>query len=154
MAKPDNKKAGGKTAKAPKAVGEAFDREAEEARLGKKYPKQKIVKGSLRDAGEVPEFGQKRTIEIVCQGDGKTKRRIATSDLHQVKYSAEYMKGLRLQRRKKARSADKPAKPKATDKRGRAAKPAKPVATRTRKPKAAPAVTAPQPEVEAATASA
>jgi len=117
MAKPDTtKKAIGKTAKPPKpaktAAGDKpFDREAEEAKLVKKYPKQKIVKGSLRDAGELPEFGQKRTIEIVCQGDGKTKRRIATSDLHQVMYSEDYIKTLRLERRKELRASKRKNKP-------------------------------------------
>lgn len=118
MSKPDlTKKATEKAAKPPKPAKVAakkqpkeFNREAEEAALIKKYPKQNIVKGSLKNAGEVPGFKQKRTIEIVCQGDNKTKRRIATSDLHQVKYSEEYIKRLRLDRRKKLRAA----KPKAT----------------------------------------
>ena len=111
MAKSEDKKSA-KTAKPPKpaAAPVEFDRAAEEAKLVKKYTKQNIVKGSLRDAGEVAEFGQKRTIEIVCQGDKKTKRRIATSDLHQVMYSEEHIKKLRLERRKSLRATNKKEK--------------------------------------------
>lgn len=112
--KPNTTKATGKTAKPPKvAAPKQFDREAEEAILIKKYTEQRIVRGTLRDAGEVPQFGQKRSVEIICQGDGKTKRRIATSDLHQVKYSEDYIKKIRLKRRKELRadkSKDRPAR--------------------------------------------
>ncbi len=111
MAKSEDQKSA-KTAKPPRpaAAPAQFDRAAEEAKLVKKYPKQTIVKGSLRDAGEVTEFGRKRTIEIVCQGDKKTKRRIATSDLHQVMYSEEHIKKLRLERRKSLRATNKKEK--------------------------------------------
>lgn len=101
--KPDQTKAN-RTAPPPKKTAtnskKQFDREAEEALLMKKYPSQNIVRGSLRNSGEVAEFGNKRTIEIVCQGDKRTKRRIATSDLHQVKYSREYLKTLRQDKAK------------------------------------------------------
>lgn len=92
-----------KKVKDEKDVG--VDLVAAEAELVAKYPDQKIKKGSLAESGAFPEFGQKRTIVIFCQGSGD-ERRIATSDLHQVKYSEDYIKQLRLQRRKDARGKD------------------------------------------------
>lgn len=137
MAKSEDKKSA-KTAKPPKPAAEPvqFDRAVEEAKLVKRYPNQTIVKGSLRDAGEVAEFGQKRTVEIVCQGDKKTKRRIATSDLHQVMYSEEHIKKLRLERRKSLRATNKKEKV-AKAPRANAKKPAGKTAPATKAPKTA-----------------
>lgn len=94
---------GKETGTVKEAGKKKLDKTAEEAVLAARYPDQKIVKGSLRDAGETDGFGNKRTVEIVCQGDGKTKRRIATSDLHQVKYCESWIKKVRLDRRKEQR---------------------------------------------------
>jgi hypothetical protein len=97
---------------APKAV----DLATEEKRLADKYPKRSIVKGSIRDAGTIEEFGNKRTVEIKCDGPGKDNkgckatRRVATSDLHQVSKCTDCIHQVRLDRRKDARA--KPTKPK------------------------------------------
>lgn len=111
------KKAASKAAKDKSAARtkKEFDRDAEETALIKKYPKQKIKPGSLKDVGEVQGFGNKRTIVIFCQGTGK-ERRIATSDLHQVKYCEEYIKQLRLERRKELRASKSGGKKKAAPK--------------------------------------
>jgi hypothetical protein len=112
--KPDVRaKRGGKTAAAPKRAKETtseFNREAEEKALIAKYPDQRIVKGSLQDVAGKGEFAQKRSIEIECQRchdekKEKTVRRIATSDLHQVKNCDPCVKEIRLERRKEARAA-------------------------------------------------
>lgn len=79
-----------------------IDLASEEKHLAEKYPDQKIKKGSLAEAGKYPHFGNKRTIIILCQATHK-ERRVATSDLHQVKYSEDHMKTLRLERRKEMR---------------------------------------------------
>jgi len=79
-----------------------LDLATEEKHLIEKYSDQKIKKGSLAEAGKYPHFGNKRTIVIHCQATGD-ERRVATSDLHQVKYSEDHMKQLRLDRRKEAR---------------------------------------------------
>lgn len=142
MAKePTQDKARGKTAKTPKPVATAtaepkkFDRKAEEAKLVAKYPKRQIVAGSLKDSGELEEFGQKRSIEIKCAATGK-KFRIATSDLHQVEFHPDHMRELRLQRRKELRAAKKkgkkPTAPKAAKPTAKAAKSGKPAKRATR----------------------
>jgi hypothetical protein len=97
-----------------------LDLVAEEKNLVEKYSDQKIKKGSLAEAGKFPHFGNKRTIVIHCQSTGE-ERRIATSDLHQVKYSEKYMKQLRLERRKEMRKSENEHKPRkaAKVKRGR-----------------------------------
>jgi hypothetical protein len=90
-----------------------FDVHAEEKKLRERYPDQQIVKGSLKPAGEVAEFGNKRTVEIKCQRTHKPFR-IATSDLHQVKFCKEAIAAIRLERRSEARKANaKPKKEKA-----------------------------------------
>lgn len=112
--KPSNKKAPKAAAKkAPKAKKAATgtrkrltpeEREAEEARLSKKYPR--IVKGSFRDIDTNPEskFHNKRSVVIKCATPGcENTRRVATSDLPQVKYCEECTAKRRLERRKKAR---------------------------------------------------
>lgn len=105
------KKAPAKAEKKPAVV----DIKALEAELIKKYKNQKIVPGSLRDAGKVASFGNKRTIEIICQGDcGGTKRRIATSDLHQTTHCEPCMKANRANKRKKSGKAKAPKAPKTT----------------------------------------
>lgn len=78
------------------------DLATEEKHLIEKYSDQKIKKGSLAEAGKYPHFGNKRTIVIHCQATS-AERRVATSDLHQVKFSEDHMKQLRLDRRKEAR---------------------------------------------------
>ncbi len=106
-----------KATKAPKAK-KARERQPltaeelidEERKLRKQYPK--IVKGSLRNAStdENDEFHNKRTVEIECATRGcKAVRRIATSDLHQVKHCVECTQKNRLNRRKLARQARKAA---------------------------------------------
>lgn len=141
--------------KESKSGSKELDVAAEEKKLRDTYPDQKIVKGSLRDAGTIPEFGNKRTVEIHCQRTNVVFR-VATSDLHQVKYSKDAIKEIRLERRKDQRKAQrKPdkAKPKAAspnkvgDKTGDSKKPAaKKVTTPARaepKPKAQPRPQAP-----------
>lgn len=150
MAKePSNNKARGKTAKTPKPVQakaeKGFDRKAEEAKLMAKYPDRKIVAGSLKDSGELAEFGQKRSIEIRCEETDK-KFRIATSDLHQVRFHPDHMREVRLARRKELRAAAKKGKKpaKAAKVKAPATKSAKPAKKAVRAPKA-PAVTTPEP---------
>lgn len=109
-AKGESTKGKGDAKTAGKVEGGTLDLAAEEKKLREAYPEQKIVRGSLRDAGAVPEFGNKRTVEIHCQRTNKVFR-VATSDLHQVKYSKEAIKEIRLERRKEQRKAKrKPAK--------------------------------------------
>lgn len=121
-AKPAKKKAETK-AKATKAKATVKPKDKEpkkaakpnmkelEATYAKRYPKQKIVEGSLKDVGEHEGFPHKRTIAIHCQACDK-KRRIATSDLHQTNHCIGCMKQARLDKRKKT----KPAKAKASKK--------------------------------------
>lgn len=150
MANPNHEKSTKRTAKTPKPLSAGatatkpavkFERKAEEAKLSAKYPDQKIVAGSLRDSGEIAEFGQKRSIEIRCQATDK-KFRIATSDLHQVRYHPDHMRQVRLDRRKELRAkkkkvrkttAPKSEATKATTQKTRATR--KPSSPRTRAPK-------------------
>jgi hypothetical protein len=84
----------------------------DEAALRKVYPH--IVADSLKDATKRPgRFLQKRTVEIKCAYKGcDVVRRIATSDLAQVKFCKEHTRQLRLQRRRDARVTKKVAKAK------------------------------------------
>lgn len=59
-------------------------RSAIEADLKARYPVAAMVSGSYRAPGAVDAFGAKATVEIVC-ADCQKKRRIATSDLWQVR---------------------------------------------------------------------
>ena len=104
-----------KSAKATKKGGQGksngqVDLAAEERALIDKYPDRNIVKGSIRDAGTLKEFGNKRTVEIKCNGKGengkgcKVVRRVATSDLHQVSMCHDCIRQVRLDRRKDARA--------------------------------------------------
>jgi hypothetical protein len=77
----------------------------------------RIVKGSFRNRGQDPgkreEFENKRTLEIVCGYPGcKKKRRVATSDLHQVVMCVEHTEEVRALRKRLARQARAAAKPK------------------------------------------
>ncbi len=91
----------------------------DEAALIAKYPSQRIKTGSLAPVGAFPEFGNKRTIVILCQATG-AERRIATSDLHQVRFSKEHVESLKTaasaaakvkREEAKAAAAPKPPKP-------------------------------------------
>jgi len=78
----------------------------EEKTLLRKY--KRIVPGSLKNAStnEEHEFFQKRTVIVACATPGCEKtRRIATSDLHQVKFCEGCTRDRRLARRRKARKA-------------------------------------------------
>jgi hypothetical protein len=57
-------------------------RQAEE-RLVEKYPHVNLKPGSLQPAGGRPEFGNKRTVFILCAACGR-ERVVATSDLFHV----------------------------------------------------------------------
>jgi len=88
-----------------------------ETTLIKKYPEQKIIKGSLRDVGTIQGHGNKRTIEINCSNAKCTKkRRIATSDLHQTRYCPDCTKEVRQSRRGTTKPKKVAAKKKATAK--------------------------------------
>jgi hypothetical protein len=91
---------------------------------GKEYL---IVSGSLwnsKDPRAVEMgFGSKRTVEILCQFEGCNKtRRVATSDLAQVRYCEEHTQALRLIRRREARKVKAEAKKKEVKKAKRAEK--------------------------------
>lgn len=77
-----------------------------ELELRKEYPK--IVKGSLTNIDQdkdSPHY-QKRTVEIVCAKRGcQEVRRIATSDLHQVRMCEACTRLERLKRRRERRKA-------------------------------------------------
>lgn len=96
-------------------VEKVFDPAAEEKRLREKYPNAKIVHGSVQDIctdKNDPHYN-KRTVEIKCSHPGCHEvRRIATSDLHQVKFCEEHTKQYRLEKRRIERAAkrDKKAK--------------------------------------------
>ena len=82
----------------------------DEAKLREKYPH--IVPGTIADVNTYPEIGAKRSVEIACQYEGcSAKRRVATSDLAQVKYCSEHTRVARLERRKDARAAKAATKP-------------------------------------------
>lgn len=86
---------------------------AEEKKLRTKYPQ--IVGGTLRNCGQDPDakliWKTKRTIEIRCGGSKcKNRRRVATSDLHQVAMCEECTTQSRLQRKRDARAAARKAK--------------------------------------------
>jgi len=84
-----------------------LDLAAEEKLLIDKYKDRcDIVKGSIKDAGTSKQFGNKRSVDIRCMGEGcKTVRRVATSDLHQVSMCPDCIRQVRLDRRKDARAA-------------------------------------------------
>jgi len=87
------------------------------AELRKKYPH--VIPNTLQnaEAGEGPH-SNKRTVEIKCQHPGcKEKRRVATSDLAQVKFCEEHTRLARLERRRAARKEKSEAKKKAKSKR-------------------------------------
>ena len=106
-----------KKEKAPKPPKEPKVKEStevilarDEAKLCEKYPH--VIKGTIADVNTFPEIGAKRSVEIACQYAGcEAKRRIATSDLAQVKYCAEHTRVARLERRKDARAAKAATKP-------------------------------------------
>lgn len=100
-------------AKATKTAPKKLNKEelAEiEAGLITKYPH--IVPGSLRNIETSGKYEGKRTIEIRCQYPGCNKvRRIATSDLAQVKFCEEHTLLQRAERRRERRKG-KTVKPK------------------------------------------
>jgi hypothetical protein len=108
--------------KAKARKDEPLDLATTEKALIEKYHERNIVKGSLKEAGTLKEFGNKRTIEIRCAGAGETgkgckvTRRIATSDLHQVSMCPDCIRQVRLDRRKDARAKHKDANPRKTSK--------------------------------------
>lgn len=98
----------------PKGKGKSLDLKEVESELRKKYSSQKIVDGSLRDVGQLAAFPNKRSVEIICGTKNcGTKRRIATSDLHQTRFCEDCTKN---NRNKKSGDA-KPAKTKRKTKR-------------------------------------
>lgn len=89
----------------------------EKVYLDKDY---KIVKGTLRNRGEDPgkeaRFEKKRSVEITCGKRGcDEKRRIATSDLWQVKFCEPHTLEDRAERKNENRR-NKTKKAKATKK--------------------------------------
>jgi hypothetical protein len=54
-----------------------------EAELVKRYPNRKFKPGSLLPAGALAEYGNKRSIIILCNDCG-AERRLATSDVFHV----------------------------------------------------------------------
>lgn len=108
----------------PVALDEAALK-AEEKALQEKYKDQKIVPGSIANIGAAKDVSgntvetkcrswNKRTVVIRCQWKGcKETRRIATSDLAQVKFCEEHTLEHRRQRRRELRAAARQAKPKA-----------------------------------------
>lgn len=73
----------------------------------------KIVPGTLRnrgeDPGKNPKWAHKRTIEIVCAKRGcSARRRVATSDLHQVRFCEKHTEEARAERKNAARRKSKP----------------------------------------------
>ncbi len=96
------KKSSTKATKGPLSPAELKE---QEAILRKKYPA--IVVGSLRNIGtkkDKPHFN-KRSVEITCAHRGcKETRRIATSDLAQVKQCEEHTRLARLKRKQEQRA--------------------------------------------------
>lgn len=123
------KKPAKKPAKEPKAKksDKLTDDElkTEEDTLRKKYKDQDIVKGSIANIGAATALNgetipkkyrewNKRTVVIKCQWDKcKEVRRIATSDLAQVKYCELHTQEARKARRKELRKKKPKAKAKA-----------------------------------------
>lgn len=91
------------TATAEKAAPtEAEVLAAKEREIRKKYPR--VVPGSIRKEEDGPHAG-KITVEIKCAHRGcKEIRRVATSDLFQVKYCEEHTKFYRNLARRNARA--------------------------------------------------
>jgi len=77
--------------------------ETDELALSKKYPH--IIKGTIRDVSNGKgKFHHKRSVEIKCTFKGcKETRRVATSDLAQVKFCEQHTRMERLRRRRAAR---------------------------------------------------
>lgn len=72
-----------------------------------------IIAGTMRDIDPdtESEFYNKRTVQIQCQTPNcKAKRRIATSDLHQVHNCEQCVRRERLARRRQARAERKAVK--------------------------------------------
>ena len=72
-----------------------------------------IIAGTMRDidTDSESEFYNKRTVQIQCQTPNcKSKRRIATSDLHQVHNCEQCVRRERLARRRQARAERSAAK--------------------------------------------
>lgn len=68
--------------------------------LRKKY--KQIVPGTLRNVSKGAAHNGKRTVEIKCATKGCNKtRRVATSDLHQVRHCVECTQENRAARRRK-----------------------------------------------------
>ena len=106
--------------KEPKAIVLA----TAEAALQQQYPH--VVTGSLREATlHNGKFHLKRNVQIKCSSPGcEVLRRVATSDLAQVKMCEDHTRIARLQRRRDNRAALRTAKAPKTIK---AKKPAKTV---------------------------
>jgi hypothetical protein len=67
----------------PSLPAQAPELAAIEAELARKYPQQRIKRGSLLPSGATAEFGKKRSVVILCRDCG-AERKVATSDLFQV----------------------------------------------------------------------
>jgi hypothetical protein len=72
-------------AEAPEATGQDATLAEAERLLVEKYPHINIKPGSLQPAGRRPEFGNKRTLVILCSTCSK-ERVLATSDLFHVSH--------------------------------------------------------------------
>jgi hypothetical protein len=103
MNRKNTKQTNGKQAKtSPKPDKAGADLQAAERELRKRYPRHNFIEGSLREAGAVPEFGQKRVITIQCSCGNK--RDVATSDIFHIEFcrgcTAEHKKAVRKLRKK------------------------------------------------------
>jgi acetyl-CoA carboxylase beta subunit len=112
--------------KEPKAIVLA----TAEAALQQQYPH--VVTGSLREASlHNGKFHLKRNVQIKCASPGcEVLRRVATSDLAQVKMCEDHTRIARLQRRRDGRAALKAAKTKKPTKVQKPIKAKKPVASK------------------------
>ena len=102
-----------KAKKEPKAVVVTMTKQVlatAEAALQQQYPH--VVTGSLREATlHNGKFHLKRNVQIRCSSPGcEVLRRVATSDLAQVKMCEDHTRIARLQRRRDGRAAIKAAK--------------------------------------------
>src|SRR5262249_10599445 len=68
--------------------------------LGEKYPHISIKPGSLQPAGGRPEFGNKRTVIILCSACNK-ERVLPTSDLFHVSHCQECARAAKKANHKK-----------------------------------------------------
>ena len=96
-------KANGKAGKAPQANGELGGLSWKE--ISARYPQ--AIKGSLQSESS-GKYAGKRTVEIRCAAEAcKARRRVATSDLFQVRECTEHVAAARAARRAARRAEAK-----------------------------------------------